>query len=344
MRHDMDTSFALAVTRRSFLGTAGAGAIAAAVPSILRAQDVNWRLECTLITGGAPYRPAFSSMFLDPMFLQIQVGPNDLGVSNSPTVNTRKAAAAGGRGGGSGGGRGDSVESAARGPDSPGVAAAPEPGKPAPSPTPLSPIANAPGERSAVPPDMPIIPSVGIPMGVNTLTRPSPSVVLLNDQTEWIASSRRSIESAFNANDELLGIVVFHNALGDNQTWPLWYQEITGGLLVQNEQNGLKKTTITRSASFEVHPVGNHPIVQDVPKFQVTGEDAYKGMWQSPKITPLLEATGASTDRVVAWIGPNPSKGRVVVIQPGTSSETLRHPAFHKLVRNTILWAGYRLE
>jgi hypothetical protein len=273
-------------------------------------------------------------MFLDPMFLQIQVGPNDLGVSNSPTINTRKASASGGGRGGGG----------ASGPDSPGVAAAPEPGKPAPPPSPIGAIANGPLNASSVPPDMPIIPSVGIRTGISTLTRPSTSVVLLNDQSEWIASSRRSVESAFATNDELLGIVVFHNALGDNQTWPLWYQEITGGLLVQNEQNGLKKTTITRNASFEVHPVGNHPIVQDVPPFQVTGEEAYKGMWQSPRITPLLETAGSVSDRVVAWVGPNPSKGRVVVIQPGTSSETLRHPAFHKLVRNSILWAGYRLE
>jgi hypothetical protein len=342
MRHDMDISFALAVTRRHFLGTAGAAAVAAAVPSVLRAQDINWRLECTFISGGAPYRPALPAMFLDPMFLQIQVGPNDLGVSNSPTISTRKADAVGGRRGG-GAGRDGGAESSFSGTDSPGVAAAPQPGKPAPPPGPIAAIANAPLNASPVPPDMPIIPSVGIRTGISTLTRPSVSVVLLNDQSEWIANSRRSIEHAFTTNDELLGIVVFHNALGDNQTWPLWYQEITGGLLVQNEHNGMKKTTVTRNASFEVHPVGNHPIVQDVPTFQVTGEEAYKGMWQSPKITPLLETGGPTSDRVVAWIGPNPSKGRVVVIQPGTSSETFRHPAFHKLVRNSILWAGYRL-
>jgi hypothetical protein len=33
-----------------------------------------------------------------------------------------------------------------------------------------------------------------------------------------------------------------------------------------------------------------------------------------------------------------------VVIQPGTSSETFRNPAFRTFVRNAILWAGYRLE
>jgi type 1 glutamine amidotransferase len=169
-------------------------------------------------------------------------------------------------------------------------------------------------------------------------------VVLLNDQTEWIATSRRSIEDAYHANDELLGVVVFHNALGDNQTWPFWYQEITGGLFVLGEADGMKRTAVARNVSFGVRPVGDHPIVQDVSPFQVTGEDAYKGMWQSSKITPLLEAVSPHSDRVVAWVGPNPSKARVVVIQPGTSSETFRNPAFRKLVRNSILWAGYRLE
>jgi hypothetical protein len=333
----MDTPFAFAVARRRFLGSAGASAVAASLPSVLGAQDINWRLECTYITGGASYRPAFASMFLDPMFLQIAVGPNDLGVENSPTISTRKGSGAGGRGGGV-------PETAAAGVYSLGVAAAPEPGRPAPPPIPLSPIANAPRNVSRLPPDMPRIPSVSIPVGVNTLTQSSPSVVLLNDQTEWNASSRRGVEDAYNREDELIGVVVFHNALGDNQTWPLWYQQITGGLLVRNERDGMKRTAVTRGVSFGVRPVGNHPILHGVPPFLVTGEEAYKGMWQSPNITPLLETNSRESDRVVAWVGPNASKGRVVVIQPGTSSETFRNPAFRTFVRNAILWAGYRLE
>jgi hypothetical protein len=66
-------------------------------------------------------------------------------------------------------------------------------------------------------------------------------------------------------------------------------------------------------------------------------------MWQSSKITPLLETTNSDSDRVVAWIGPN-QDARVVCIQPGQSTETHRNPAFRKLVRNAILWAGGRLD
>lgn len=209
---------------------------------------------------------------------------------------------------------------------------------------PLPPTGNAPLNASEVPPDLPIIPSGGVRVGVSTLTSPSVSVVLLNDQTDWVDAARQDIQTAFDANQELLGVVVFHNAIADNQTWPLWYQELAGGLLVLNDHDGMKKSTVTKGAAFDVKAVGTHPIVQDVPAFKVTGEDAYKGMWQSPKITPLLEATGAATDRVVAWVGPNPAKGRVVVIQPGTSIQTLHNPAFRRLVRNSILWAGHRLD
>jgi len=167
---------------------------------------------------------------------------------------------------------------------------------------------------------------------------------LLNDQTNWAEASRAQTENAWKANQELIGVVVFHNAIGDNQDWPLWYQEITGGQVVLADRADAKKSTITKNATFDVKAVGSHPIVQDFPTFRVTGEDAYKGMWQAPNIVPLVEATGAATDRVVAWVGPNPTKARVVNLAFGTSSETLRNVWYRRLVRNAVLWAGHRLD
>ena len=104
----------------------------------------------------------------------------------------------------------------------------------------------------------------------------------------------------------------------------------------------MKKSTVTR-ASLDVRPVGNHPIVENIGPLHLTNEVAYKGMWQSPKITPLLETTAAASDRVVAWIAPN-TTAKVVCIQPGDATTTHRNPAFRKLVRNAILWAGGRLS
>jgi type 1 glutamine amidotransferase len=336
MTNKIDSPFADGISRRRFLGTAAGAAALAALPSELAAQDINWRLGCQYTTGGAPYRPAFAAMFLDPLFMELEVITTDLNATSSPPIMSRAAAAGqgSGRAGAAAGGRQGGRGGAAAGAGAPATPGA------------LPPSGNAPlNIASNMPLDIPVIPSgTGIGVGVMTLTHFSVSVVLINDQTDWETDRRQTIETAFNGNQELLGVVVFHNAIGDNQRWPLWYQELAGGLLVLNDHDGMKKTTVSKAATFDVRPVGTHPIVQDVAPFKVTGEDAYKGMWQSPKITPLLEAIGPATDRVVAWVGPNPGKGRVVVIQPGTSVETLKNPAFRRLVRNSILWAGHRLD
>jgi hypothetical protein len=270
-------------------------------------------------------------MFLDELFVQIAVGPIDLGPTGSPVIGPRvpPTSAPGGRG-------------AAPGPVVEGSpAAAMAAGKLPPLPE----QGNAPLDvATTIPNNLPIIPSGGVRVGEINVTTLSQSVVLLNDRTNWEKSSRDVTEAAFKANQELIGTVVFHNAIADNQDWPLWAQQITGGQFVLADRAGAKRSMVTKNAAFEVKPVGSHPIVQDMRGFRVSGEDAYKGMWQAPNITPLVEGTGPSTDRVVAWLGPNPSQARVVNIAFGSSSETLRNPWFRRLVRNAILWAGHRLD
>jgi hypothetical protein len=104
-------------SRRSFVGVSLTAAALAAVPEVVRNQavpaqaglpsahpiappDTNWKLEARYTTGGAPYRPAFAAMFLDELFYQIAVGPNDLGPAGSPSVGPRVPSAqpGGGRG------------------------------------------------------------------------------------------------------------------------------------------------------------------------------------------------------------------------------------------------------
>ncbi|MGE0405118.1 MAG: ThuA domain-containing protein [Candidatus Korobacteraceae bacterium] len=306
------------VSRRSFLGqVAGTAAAVAALPAFsLGAEDNLWKLWARYVTGGAPYRPSFAAMFLDPMFLQIEVGPSDLPYAMSLVPGA----------GGAGGGRG---------------AATPPPGGWGTA-SGLPPTGNAPAIIAENPPDLPWIPSSSAQTGIRTLMpRNSPvfNVLILNDQADWPQAARENIQSAV---DDGKGFVVIHHALGDNQDWPWWYQEVTGGHLALRAHDGIQQSSMTPNTTLEVRPVGTHPIVQDIGPLRLTGETAYKGMWQSPKITPLLEATGTGSDRVVAWIGPN-QKARVVCIQPGAASETHRNPAFRKLVRNAILWTGGRL-
>ncbi len=306
------------MSRRGFLGAAAGAAALSAVPAISFATDSDklWKVWARYVTGHAPYRPSFAAMFLDPMFVEIEVGPSDM------PNNLSLAPPGFGRGG-----RG-------RGPANPGEAR---------TSSGLPPTGNAPAILEGNPPDLPWIPSSSVQAGVRTLMpggNPEFSVLLLNDQTDWPEEARENVQQAVAAGK---GIVVFHNALADNQTWPAWYQEIAGGHLALKDHDGIKKGTVTPNVTLDLRRPGNHSIVQDIGPLHLTGETAYKGMWQSPKITPLLETSSTASDRVVAWVGPN-QNARVVCIQPGQSSETHRNPEFRKLVRNAILWAGRRLD
>ena len=287
------------ISRRVFMTAA------AATAGTAFAQDRQWKLWARYVTGGAPYRPSFASMFLDPLFLEIEVIPSDL--PNNLSITTASAARAG--------------------------AAIPGRGQ----------SGNAAPILADNPVDLPWIPSTQETKGIRSLLSggaPVYTVLILNDQTDWPDEARASVQRNVEAGK---GFVVIHNALGDNQKWTWWYQEMTGGLLALNDGNGMKKSTITHGATYEARPVGNHPIVRDLDVLHLVKETGFQGMWQSPKITPLLEARGQGTDHVVAWVGPNP-KARVVCIQPGAASETHRNPVYRKLVRNAVLWAGGRLD
>jgi hypothetical protein len=188
------------------------------------------------------------------------------------------------------------------------------------------------GTERNEPPDYPWEPSGGRP-------HPGYDVLVLNDQMNWPEPTRALARQAVEAGR---GFVVLHHALGDNQDWPWWYEQVTGGLLVLEGQTGRKPSAVSAASTLDVRPAGRHPILRNVPPFTLANEDVYKGMWQSPQITPLLETTHRGSDSTVAWIGLHPS-ARVVCIQPGTSRETHRHPAYRMLVRNSILWAAGRI-
>ncbi len=188
------------------------------------------------------------------------------------------------------------------------------------------------GTERDEPPDFPWDPSGGRP-------HPGYDVLVLNDQMNWPEATRALARQAVEAGR---GFVLLHHSLGDNQDWPWWYQEVTGGLLVLYSQNGMRPSARSTVTTLDVRPAGKHPILRNIEPFTLSHEEVYKGMWQSPKITPLLQTTHQGSDSTVAWIGVHPT-AKVVCIQPGTSRETHRSAAYRMLVRNSILWAAGRL-
>jgi hypothetical protein len=188
------------------------------------------------------------------------------------------------------------------------------------------------GTERDEPPDYPWEPSGGRP-------HPGYDVLVLNDQLNWPEATRTIARQAVEAGR---GLILLHHSLGDNQDWPWWYEEVTGGLLVLDGKTR-KPSTSSMATTLDVRPVGKHPVLRNVAPFTLANEEVYKNMWQSPKITPLLQTSNAASDSTVAWVGVHPT-AKVVCIQPGTSRETHRNPAYRMLVRNAILWTAGRIS
>jgi len=282
-------------------------------PANQSARFAKTELWVQITTGGQPYPPSFQDMFLDPMFIGMEIWAIDQPASFAALLPPEPPA---------------TTAPAAVPPPAAAPAAAPvPPGAPGPGAGALGG-----GTERLEPADYPWEPSGGRP-------HPGYDVLVLNDQTNFSESQRTAIRQALDAGR---GLVVLHHALGDNQDWPWWYEEVTGGQFVLADRGAVRRSTTTRVASLAVTPAGRHPILRHIPPFTLTNERAYKGLWQSPKITPVLQTSQPDSDATVAWVGVHPT-ARVVCIQPGASRETHRHPAYRMLVRNSILWAGRRL-
>jgi hypothetical protein len=256
-----------------------------------------------ITTGGAPYPPTFHEIFVDPIFRDIESWPMDHPAGNF--IRLFPTSDRPGRGGGAGArGRG-------------GAAGAPNPS----------------ATLRKEPPDYPWDPSGG-------RSDPGFDVLVLNDQAEWPDESRQNITRAVEQKGK--GFVLLHHALGDNNAWPWWYQQVTGGLLVLADHDGLKRSTVARGVTLNLEPDGKHPLLEGVGPLRLPNETAYRGMWQSPKIAPLMHTANAASDRIVVWTGVH-ANSRVVCIQPGAARETHANPGFRRLVHNAILWAAGRI-
>lgn len=138
------------------------------------------------------------------------------------------------------------------------------------------------------------------------------------------------------------GVVVLHHALADNWQWKWWYEDVVGGRFLMGEDGGLARSVAKNNEVLNARPVAKHPILEGVGELKLPDE-AYKGMWLSPKAKVLMVTDNQNNDRAVVWIGPW-SKSRVVAIQPGHGAPAYRDAGYRKLVHNAILWAAGRMN
>ncbi|AGA31351.1 ThuA domain-containing protein [Singulisphaera acidiphila] len=134
------------------------------------------------------------------------------------------------------------------------------------------------------------------------------------------------------------GVVVLHHALLNYQAWPWWYEEVVGGRYRLSPEGKTPSSSVKDHQQISVTPQGEHPVTAGIEPFQITDE-AYKRMWISDRVRPLLTTDNPACDPLLAWIGPS-DKSRVVVIQLGHGHTAFGHPSYRTLVHNAILWAA----
>lgn len=169
--------------------------------------------------------------------------------------------------------------------------------------------------------------------------RDAADVLVLYDLSQELDAKGREHLRAFAEAGK--GIVVLHHAIADYQGWEWWWNEVVGGRYVLKAEDKFPASDYRHDQWMEIVPAQSHPIVRDVGPMRLLDE-TYRGVWQAAGIQPLLRTAHPNSDAVVGWISPW-AKSRVVYLQPGHDRFSHRNPAYQKLVRNAVLWAGQRL-
>jgi type 1 glutamine amidotransferase len=138
------------------------------------------------------------------------------------------------------------------------------------------------------------------------------------------------------------GIVVLHHALLNYQTWNWWSEDVVGGRYRLQREGGSPSSGVKNDQQIYVTPAGPHPVLNGIHPFHITDE-AYKNLYMSPRIKPLLTTDNPTSDTNLAWIGPG-EEYRVVAIQLGHGQTAFGHPSYRALVHNAVLWAAGRAK
>jgi type 1 glutamine amidotransferase len=134
------------------------------------------------------------------------------------------------------------------------------------------------------------------------------------------------------------GVVVLHHALLNYQDWTWWSEDVVGGRYRLRREGASPSSSVKDHQEIDVTPVATHPVLGGIHPFHITDE-AYKNLYMSPRIKPLLTTDNPTSDTNLAWIGPCETS-RVVAIQLGHGHSAFGHPSYQTLVYNAVLWAA----
>ena len=170
--------------------------------------------------------------------------------------------------------------------------------------------------------------------------RKSVDVLVLYDLDDVMAEGeRKNLQTYLESGG---GLVVIHHALADNWQWRWWWEEVVGGRYLMGPDGDMKRSQPKEGEVLNVKRVAPHAILDGVGDLKLNDE-AYRGMWHSPKSTVLMETDNPNNDRPVVWIGPW-QKSRVVAIQLGHGPGAHLDPGYRRLVRNAVLWTAGKKE
>jgi type 1 glutamine amidotransferase len=143
------------------------------------------------------------------------------------------------------------------------------------------------------------------------------------------------------------GLVVLHHAVGENQTWPFWYENVMGGALIQREIPGMPRSGLRQFPKQKISPAMDHPITRGVKPFILPPDELFYNMWISPKAQVLFRSDDSAmaqpNNGAIGWLGTHP-KARVVCFQCGHTDQVNNDPRYRHVVHNMILWAGKKLN
>lgn len=137
------------------------------------------------------------------------------------------------------------------------------------------------------------------------------------------------------------GVVVLHHAIADYNSWLWWWQEVVGGRYLVRADKELPASKFKEGVDVVVQPTSERsPITSMIGPMHLKDE-VYKGMQISKDSKVLLTTDNPNADGPIAWISPY-RKSRVVYVGLGHGREAHRYPAYRRLVKNAIFWAGGR--